>query len=45
MMEEARELIVSEISEFFSCPFEEIEKRVLEMLALCFRGVTPRIDS
>lgn len=44
-MEKVRELIVSEISEVSSWPFEEIEKRVLEMLAFCFRGVTPRIDS
>lgn len=45
MMEKTLELIGSEISEIYCCPFEGFENRVLEMLAHCFRGVTPLIDS
>ena len=45
MMEKTLELIGSEISKIYCCPFEGFENRVLEMLADCFRGVTPLIDS
>jgi CarD family transcriptional regulator len=46
MMEKAKELLVTEISEVSSSPFEEIEVQVLEMLSSCFDedGMT-RVDS
>ena len=44
-MEQAKELIGLEISEESFCPLEEIEKRVMEILAPCFRGEIPRINS
>lgn len=45
MMEKAKELVVSEISEVSSSPSSEIEKRVFDMLSLCFKNVSPRVDS
>lgn len=40
MMEKAKNLICSEISEVSCSPFEEVEKRVLETLSLCFKDVS-----
>ncbi len=45
MMEKAKELIVTEISEVSSSPFKEIEKRVLDMLSFCFKSKSTRVDS
>ncbi len=45
MMEKAKELVVSEISEVSSCPIPEIENQVLEMLADCFKKVQTHVDS
>ena len=45
MMEKAKELIVTEISEVSSCPFEEIERRVLTMLSVCFKDQGSHVDS
>jgi CarD family transcriptional regulator len=45
MMEKAKELLVSEISEVSSLPCSEIEQKVLENLSLCFKDVNSQIDS
>ncbi len=45
MMEKAKELLVTEISEVSCSPFEEIEVQVLEMLSSCFEDRMPRVDS
>jgi CarD family transcriptional regulator len=45
MMEKAKDLIVTEISEVSSSPFEEIEVQVLEMLSNCFEDSIPHVDS
>ncbi len=45
MMEKAKDLIVIEISEVSSSPFEEIEVQVLEMLSNCFEDSIPHVDS
>jgi CarD family transcriptional regulator len=45
MMEKVKELVVSEISEVSCLPCSEIENRLMETLSLCFRDVTPRLDS
>jgi CarD family transcriptional regulator len=45
MMERAKQLIVTEISEVSSCPFEEIERRVLNMLSVCFKDQGSHVDS
>ena len=45
MMEKAKELIVTEISEVSCHPFEEIEIQVLEMLSNCFEDSIPHVDS
>lgn len=45
MMEKAKELIVTEISEVSCSPFEEIEIQVLEMLSNCFEDNLPHVDS
>jgi CarD family transcriptional regulator len=45
MMEKAKELLVTEISEVSCCPFKEIEVQVLEMLSSCFEGRIPHVDS
>jgi CarD family transcriptional regulator len=45
MMEKAKELVVTEISEVSCSPFEEIEIQVLEMLSSCFEDGMPRVDS
>jgi CarD family transcriptional regulator len=45
MMEKAKELIVTEISEVSCSPFEEIEIQVLEMLSSCFEDGITHVDS
>jgi CarD family transcriptional regulator len=45
MMEKAKELVVTEISEVSCSPFEEIEGQVLEMLSSCFKDGTTHVDS
>jgi CarD family transcriptional regulator len=45
MMERAKELLVTEISEVSCSPFEEIEVQVLEMLSSCFEDGAHRVDS
>ena len=45
MMERAKELVVTEISEVSCSPFEEIEGQVLEMLSSCFKDGTTHVDS
>jgi CarD family transcriptional regulator len=45
MMEKARELIVSEISEVSEVPSEVIEKKVIENLSSCFKDAKPPVDS
>ena len=45
MMEKAKNLIVTEISEVSSISTSEIEKKVLQDLSLCFKDVQSRLDS
>jgi CarD family transcriptional regulator len=45
MMEKAKELVVSEISEVSSSSSMDIEKRVLKTLSLCFKDMTSHLDS
>lgn len=45
MMEKAKELLVTEISEVSCSPFEEIEGQVLEMLSSCFKDRGAHVDS
>ena len=45
MMEKAKELVVTEISEVSCSPFEEIEGQVLEMLSSCFKDGSAHVDS
>ena len=45
MMEKAKELVVTEISEVSSSPFAEIEGQVLEMLSCCFKDGIAHVDS
>jgi CarD family transcriptional regulator len=45
MMEKAKKLIVTEISDVSCSPFEEIEVQVLKMLSSCFEDSIPHVDS
>jgi CarD family transcriptional regulator len=45
MMEKAKNLIVSEISEVSSLPNSSIEDKVLQNLSICFRNTQSKIDS
>ena len=45
MMEKAKELVVTEISEVSCSPFKEIEIQVLEMLSNCFEDRITHVDS
>jgi CarD family transcriptional regulator len=45
MMEKAKELVVTEISEVSCSSIEEIEGQVLEMLSCCFKNGTILADS
>ena len=42
MMEKAKELIVSEISEAVDSPSDEVEEKVLGTLSRCFKAAKPR---
>jgi len=44
MLEKAKEMLVSEISEVSALPLSKIEQRVLDTLSLCFKGVKPNIE-
>ena len=45
MMEKAKELLVTEISEVNACSNVDVEKRMSDMLSECFKDVTPRVES
>lgn len=45
MMEKAKQLIVTEISEVSSSSFEEIEIQLLDMLSSCFEDCITHVDS
>ncbi len=45
MMERAKELIVSEISEASCEPLIRVERRLLETLSRCFKDNKPRLDA
>ena len=45
MMERAKELIVSEISEASDEPLTRVERRLLESLSRCFKDNKPRLDA
>lgn len=45
MMEKAKDLIVSEISEVSSLPSSVVEQKVIENLSCCFRDVKHNIES
>jgi CarD family transcriptional regulator len=45
MMEKAKDLIVTEISEVSSIPSSIIERKVINNLSYCFRDVKPEIES
>ena len=45
MMERAKNLIVTEISEVSSLPPPEIERKVLQSLSICFKDVQSQIES
>lgn len=42
MMERAKELIVSEVSEAVDSPSKKIEEKILDTLSRCFKAVKPR---
>ncbi|MFW6139928.1 MAG: CarD family transcriptional regulator [Acidobacteriota bacterium] len=45
MMEKAKELLVSEISEVINIPEEEVEERVFKNLSICFKDINSQLDS
>ncbi|MFQ5721403.1 MAG: CarD family transcriptional regulator [Candidatus Aminicenantales bacterium] len=45
MMERAKNLIVTEISEVSSLPASEIERKVLQSLSICFKDIQSQIES
>jgi CarD family transcriptional regulator len=45
MMEKAKDLIVTEISEVSDAPFNLIEEKIMESLSACFKDIVPRFDS
>ncbi|MBD3414876.1 MAG: hypothetical protein GF421_10655 [Candidatus Aminicenantes bacterium] len=45
MMEKAKGLLVSEISEVSEETREEVEEKVFRNLSICFKDITPRMDS
>lgn len=45
MMDKAKELLVTELSEVTSVPSSAVEKKLLESLSKCFKDVAPHIDS
>jgi CarD family transcriptional regulator len=45
MMEKAKELLVTEISEVSEAATGAIEKQLFQVLSVCFKNIAPRIDS
>jgi len=45
MMEKAKELLITEISEVNDCPSVDVEKKMLDMLSQCFKDIVRRADS
>ena len=45
MMEKAKELMITEISEVNECSGEDVEKTLLDRLSKCFKDIVPRADS
>ena len=45
MMEKAKELLITEISEVNDCPSVDVEKKMLDMLSQCFKDIVRRVDS
>jgi CarD family transcriptional regulator len=45
MMEKALELVVMEISEVSEAPLQDIEKKILDSLTVCFKDIESRVDS
>ncbi len=45
MMEKAKELMITEISEVNDCPSVDVEKKMLNMLSQCFKDIVRRVDS
>lgn len=45
MMEKAKELMITEISEVNDCPGEDVEKKLLDRLSKCFKDTVCRTDS
>ncbi|MFC2164434.1 CarD family transcriptional regulator [Acidobacteriota bacterium] len=45
MMEKAKDLIVTEISEVSEAPFDSIEEKIMDSLSVCFKDIVPRFDS
>ncbi len=45
MMEKAKELLSTEISEVNDCPSADVEKKMLDMLSKCFKDIVRRVDS
>ncbi len=45
MMEKAKRLLISEISEVIDVPKEEVEEKIFRNLSICFKDVIFRVDS
>ncbi len=45
MMEKAKDLIVTEISEVSEVEFDLIEEKIMDSLSVCFKDIVPRFDS
>lgn len=45
MMEKAKELMITEISEVNGCSGEDVEKKLLDRLSRCFKDIVRRADS
>ena len=45
MMEKAKELVVTEISEAASLPTNQIERKILHILEACFKDVKPSLEA
>lgn len=44
MLEKAKEMLATEISEVSSLPLSKIEQRILDTLSLCFKDIKPNIE-
>jgi len=45
MLEKAKELVVIEISEVASVPMDDVEKKILDSLSICFKDISSQLDS